>query len=297
MQLYGTHTETRRNGNKETKDKVTDFKIRINITHLLGPLGSGLVEYLPDNKRGYRGTIIPRLPPSKPIALDEESSHFGEFDQDALSIWANKYVSDPSRIKSFTIKREILHHDTKKLEQLLRSAIAETGYRGHVSVDFPKQHERVVIYSPGRINEWRMTVWIRWVFYLTFLWIFAWPVLFFLTSRYEVVKGQFLYADYPPDSNPNRKPTVMSEVDWFHRWESAIKRAALARMQNKDGACLDEEYRMATERADARGEAVGRTPEIPRTGNAFADSAFGLIGQGLRVAEGFSASRGWGGDC
>lgn len=90
---------------------------------------------------------------------------------------------------------------------------------------------------------------------------------------------------------------MMSEVDWFHRWESAVKRAALARMVNKDGACLDEEYRQATERADARGEAVGRTPEIPRTGNVFADGALGLVGQGLRVAEGFSAHRGWGGDC
>jgi hypothetical protein len=291
VQLCGTHTETRRNGNKETKDNITDFYIRINLTYLLGPWGSGSIEFLPDNKRGYRGTIIPRLPPSKGISLDEE---IGE---DELSTWCKKYVSDPSEIKSFTLKREIQHHDTKKLEHLLRSAIAETNYRGHVSIEFLKQHERVVIYSPGTINQWRMTVWIRWIFYLTFLWIFAWPVLFFLTSRYEVVKGIFQYADCPPNTNPNRKPTVMSEVAWFHRWESAIKRAALARMVNKDGACLDEEYREATERADARGEAVGRTPEIPRMGNAFADGALGLIGQGLRVAEGFSAQRGWGGDC
>lgn len=291
VQLCGTHTETRRNGNKETKDNITDFYIRINLTYLLGPWGSGSIEFLPDNKRGYRGTIIPRLPPGKGISLDEEIGG------DELSTWCKKYVSDPSKIKSFTLKREIQHHDTEKLEHLLRSAIAETNYRGHVSIEFLKQHERVVIYSPGTINQWRMTVWIRWMFYLTFLWIFAWPVLFFLTSRYEVVKGIFQYADSPPNTNSSRKPTVMSEIDWFHRWESAVKRAALARMINKDGACLDEEYRQATERADARGEAVGRTPEIPRTGNVFADGALGLIGQGLRVAEGFSAQRGWGGDC
>ncbi|PMD49087.1 hypothetical protein L207DRAFT_415193 [Hyaloscypha variabilis F] len=291
VQLYGTHTETRRNGNKETKDKITDFYIRINITHLLGPLGSGITEFLPDNRRGYRGTIIPRLPPSNGITLDEETG------EDPLSTWCQKYVSDPSKIKSFTLKREIQHHDTKKLEQLLRSAIADTNYRGHLSISFPKQHEKVVIYSPGTINEWRMTVWIRWVFYLTFLWIFAWPVLFLLTSRYEVAKGIFQYADCAPGTNPCRRPRVMSEVQWFHRWESAIKRAAVARMVNKDGACLDEEYRAATERAEERGEDVGRAIEIPRTGNVFADGAFGLIGQGLRVAEGLTAQRGWGGDC
>ena len=35
VQIFGTHTETRRNGNKETKDRITDFKIQINITNLL----------------------------------------------------------------------------------------------------------------------------------------------------------------------------------------------------------------------------------------------------------------------
>jgi hypothetical protein len=290
VQLYGTHTETRRNGNKETKDKITDFYIRINITYLLGGAGSGEVEFLPENKRGYRGTIIPRLKPNTPITLDEEVG------ENELSTWCKKYVSDPSSIKSFTLKREIQNHDTKKLEQLLRSAIAATNYRGHLSIDFPKQHERVVIYSPGMINQWRMTVWIRWFFYITFLWIFAWPVLFFLTSRYEVVRGIYKYADSPPGNDMQRKCTVMTEVQWFHRWESAIKRAALARMNNKD-TCLDEEYREATTRADLRGEAVGRAPEVPRTGNAFADGALGLLGHGLRVAEGFQSVRGWGGDC
>jgi hypothetical protein len=292
VRLCGTHTETRRNGTKETEDKITDFYIRINITYLLGRPGSGEVEFLPDNKRGYRGTIVPRLKPNTPITLDEEVSQ----NNNELSIWCRKYVSDPSSIKSFTLKREILNHDTKKIEQLLRSAIAETNYRGHLSIDFPKQHERVVIYSPAMINHWRMTVWIRWVFYLTFLWVFTWPVLFFLTSRYEVVKGIYKYADSPSGNDMTRKCTVMTEVQWFHRWESAIKRAALARMNNKD-ACLDEEYREATARADQRGETVGRTPEIPRTGNAFADGALGLLGQGLRVAEGFQSAREWGGDC
>jgi len=59
---------------------------------------------------------------------------------------------------------------------------------------------------------------------------------------------------------------------------------------------LDEEYREATARADVRGEVMGRTPEIPRTGNTFADGALGLLGQGLRVAEGFQSTWGWGAD-
>jgi hypothetical protein len=174
VQLHGSHTETRRQGNKETKDKIDDFKIIINITHLLTPGRPGLriggkLELLPDNKRGYRGTRFPSL---NPTVSDVEEA-------DELRAWCDKYVADPAGWKSFTLKREIRHHDTKRLEQLLRSAIQETNYRGHLSIDFPVSHQSVVVYSPGVINQWRITVWIRWVFYLTFLWIFAWPFLFF----------------------------------------------------------------------------------------------------------------------
>ncbi|KUJ08063.1 uncharacterized protein LY89DRAFT_659779 [Mollisia scopiformis] len=284
--IYGTHTETRRNGNKETKDKITDFHLRINISYLLGQIGSGKMELLADNKRGYRGTRLASLKPS--VSADEENA------PDELRRWCDRYVADPSGVKSFLLKRKILNHDTKKLEQLIRSAISETNYRGHVSIDFPIQHQKVLVYSPGRLNEWRITVWIRWFFYLTFLWIFAWPVLFFMTARYEVVKVNYLYAT-EESGHPARTCSVMSEVEWYYRWQSAIKRAALARMVCKD-TCLDEEYRAQTQLADERGERVGREPDIPRTGNTWADGALGLLGQGLRVAENYSNARGWGAD-
>ncbi len=109
------------------------------------------------------------------------------------------------------------------------------------------------------------------------------------------MKVVWKYADAPPGDDMTRKCTVMTEVEWFHRWQSAIKRAAIARMVCKDSV-LDESYRIETERADARGVAHTE-PEIPRTGNAFADGAFGLLGQGLRVASDYNASRGWGADC
>jgi len=72
VQLHGTHTETRRNGNKETKDKIQDFLVVVNLTHLLGGLGSGEVELLPDNKRGYRGTRFPSLKPTVSDSSDGE---------------------------------------------------------------------------------------------------------------------------------------------------------------------------------------------------------------------------------
>ena len=104
------------------------------------------------------------------------------------------------------------------------------------------------------------------------------------------------YANVPVDDGGNRQCQVQSEVDWYHRWESAIKRAALARMVCKD-RCLDEEYRIATAKADARGVVQSLVPrEAPRTGNAVADGALSFLSEGLRVAEGWNASRGWGAD-
>ncbi|RDL42312.1 uncharacterized protein BP5553_02291 [Venustampulla echinocandica] len=295
VHVNGSHRETKRQNNKETKSTVQDFDFLINISNLLVPaehvVGNtmGELEFLPMNKRGYRGTIIPSL---KPVAGDVESG--GE-----RSAWCERYVSDRAGVKSFMLKREIRNHDIQKLESLIRSAIAETKYRGHLQVTFPTSHDKILVYSPGLINQWRTTTWLRWVFYLTFLWVFAWPVLFFITSRYEVIKSVWMYADLPSGGNDvRRKPTVMSEVDWYNRWESTIKRAALARMNGQDVA-LDEEYRLATVAADQRGVEAGRNPanQIPRTGNAFADGALGLLGQGLRVAERYNDARGWGGDC
>jgi hypothetical protein len=192
------------------------------------------------------------------------------------------------------MKREITNHDTKKLEQLLRSAITETNYLGHVTINFPTMYGRLVVYTPGKINRWRSTTWICWVFYLTFLWVVSWPILFFLTRKYEVMKVSFPYANIPADQPGPRDCSVMTEVAWFNLWQSAIKRAALARIVCND-TCLDDDYRVATAKADARG--ASQSPrELPRTGNAFADEALGVFSQGLRLAESWNASRGWGAD-
>ena len=287
LQISGSHKETERHGNKETKRTVQDFSIHLNLTDLLDH--TSMVS-LPGNKRGYRGGIIPRMKPV--IGSGEPEDAFDE-----IRMWCEHYVRNPAAVKSFTLERKIINHDQKKLEQLLRSAIYETNYKGHVDIKFLSRYTKLIVYSPGKINEWRTTTWIRWVFYLTFLWIVSWPILFFLTRKYQVVKVNFQYADIPKDDGGNRNCAVMSEVEWFHLWESTIKRAALARMVC-DEACLDDAYRIATAQADARGLTSSmQPPQLPQTGNAFADGALSFLGQGLRVAEGWNASRGWGGDC
>lgn len=154
VQLHGMHTEIVRDGKKETKNKITDFYIRINITHLLGSpavgTGRGKMELLPDNKRGYRGGRIPSLNPT--VEISDAENQLG-----GLRPWCEAYVKNPAGVKTFTFKREVINHDTARLEQLLRSCILETQYRGHLKISFPILHKRVVVCSPGKINEWRNT--------------------------------------------------------------------------------------------------------------------------------------------
>ncbi|EHK99312.1 hypothetical protein M7I_4829 [Glarea lozoyensis 74030] len=223
IEIHGKHTETSRHNNKETKRDIVDFHFRVALGDELIPKGHvtgltpGKLEFLPDNKRGYRGTIIPSL---NPTLSDVEEA-------DYLTAWCEKYVADASKVKCFTLQREIRWHDTAKLEHLIRSALLETNYRGHISITFPTSHTSVTVYSPGLINRWRMTTWIRWIFYLSFLWIFTWPLLFFLTSRYEVVKSVWYYASKPPGEEMGRIPTTNDEVNYFYKWQSAIKRNVL----------------------------------------------------------------------
>jgi hypothetical protein len=286
----GNNHQRQRDSDTRTTNTITDFFIRINITHLLstGPNVGGELHILPDELKGYRGGIIQRTTPSI-SSPDIETQH------EELKAWCDKFVADPSRLKSFTLKRAISNHDTRKLETLIRSLIASTNYRGQVSVDFPVTHKRVTVYSPSRINQWRTTTWIRWVFYLSFLWIFSWLYLFFATARYEVVKVVFPYADVSPEQALHgvvRTPTVMSEMAWFHLWERAIRRGVLGRLNCQKGE-MDDEYRLITDNISAREDP---SYDSFRSGNMYPGGVVGLFGAGGQFHGQWQERESWGYD-
>lgn len=319
VELKGTHTETtyrrqthgitvgngggrghhhnRNDDNETSSTTITDFYIRINITHLLstGPNVGGELHLLTDNEKGFRGGIFQRGRPTV-TSPDIDNQH------EELKAWCDKYVADPS-LKSFTLKREVINHDTKILEDLIRSAITSTNYRGQVSVSFPITHQSVVVYSPGWINKLRMTTWVRWFFYLTFLWIFSWLYLFLATARYEVVKVIFPYADVSPEDaahGSDRTPTVMSETEWFQLWGMSIKRAVLGRL-NLQNAELDDEYRLTTDhilesdRGMERANLLGGLPGAGYgTGRDVGNGGFGFS---IQFPGQWQQREGWGYDC
>jgi hypothetical protein len=304
LRLKGTHTETftTRDGKKETK-RITDFDIRVNMTHLLVCPNPGhardpapctvsshplpphdppqeqatptckYIRILTPEQNGYRGTIVKKV--------DENPDP--EF-QPTLSNWCEAYVSDPHVIKNFVLRREIAHHDAARLEKLCRNLIDSTSYRGHTFITFEKTYDKIIVASPARINKWRYNLWIVWAFYLTFLWIFVWPYLFFATKRYEVVTAVFPYR-IDPERNRAPKALVQDEDAFFNEWKEALTRAVVGQHQGWVDAIFREETLQMIRRGDGR-------VTVPSTGNNLG----GLFVGAVSLALGMPIRTGWGAD-
>jgi hypothetical protein len=304
VRLRGTHTETFRTRHNKTERKtVVDFDIRVNMTHLLvcpNPVHATdirpcdiaphrpraqeppqeyatpsckYIKLLCPGEKGYRGTITKSL----------DGSSEPEFPP-SLSSWCNAYVSDPRTVKNFVIHRQIIRHDTERLEALCRDLVHKTAYRGHTSITFETTHEKVVVCSPCFINKWRFNAILFWVFLVTILWIFTWPILFFSTKRYEAVTAVFPYRQ---DHVGNRaaRPLVQSEQEFFEEWKQALTRAVLAQHQG----WVDGIYREETMQLACSGNTM-------MTVQSTQNSLQGFVAGAVRVALGIPAATGWGAD-
>lgn len=280
LNVSGSHREKKRTSNNKTEETtVTDFDVNVDMRHLLVPAAGkpGFMEIVPEGTKAYRGTRRPTETRVKDIELGN-----------TLQTWCIRYCEDPASVKSFALQRQVLDLNEARLRELLVSLVRSTNYLGHIDVRFPVTYKSVIVYSPGRINRLRTLWYVRWLFYLTFLWIFAWPYLFFVTKRYEIVTAKFPFATTTPCANDETRVmknyTTQSEDMFFARWQVAIKRAVLGRMKG----CLDEQY-LAESIRQAGGE-----NRVPITGNAIADGAFVFLQQALVAGRDINNMRGWG---
>lgn len=283
--ITGTHTETVHTKDKKEKTTVTDFDVRLDMTHLLVPGPNtpnhlriqGLLHANVGDKV-YQGQRM-----KKPV------SDNAELGPAIVGTVTDAYTTSPYPVRSFTLRRQILYHDAAALENLLSSLVGSTNYRGHTKISFPVTHNRVTVYSPCWQNDLRDKTWLRWIIYLTFLWIFTWPYLWFVTRRWEVLISQFPYSCSPACGN--RKYVVKSEKAFFEEWRPSLRRAILGKKQG----WIDEEYKLGTEEAlrQAGPNGMGRTPS---TGNAVADGALGFLHHAVTVGRDVAMAGGWGAD-
>jgi hypothetical protein len=177
-------------------------------------------------------------------------------------------------LRIFRLRRTVPGLDQQYLKNRLEGVIAATNYRGNVQITFPMEDRNVDIYTCNTINRWRLKTWICWLFYLTFLWLFTWPALFFMTKRYAVVRAEWPWSI--TDANGRKTYTTVSEEQWFEKWNVAVRRLVLDRYQ---GEAAEHMMQGVIDRPN--------DPPMPgtvNTGHVGIDSAVGILTQGFQVA-------------
>ncbi|KAH0548073.1 hypothetical protein GP486_008187 [Trichoglossum hirsutum] len=290
VRLVGTHHETRRQTTKDGKDervKITDFDLQLDLSpYIVRSLNLGLGEQdwkflsvVENGVKAYRGGRMKSVDPAHRDGLTSYAApHLGD--------WTKAYCADPHMLKSFTFGKTVSNLDTEKLISLLSTLIRSTNYRGHFDITFTTTHSRIQILSPHWVNRLRIITWVRWLFYLTMLWILTWPMLWFLTRRYEVVTSSWPYALI--DEQGTKRYAVASEEDWYRRYAVAIRRSMLMRRQ---GWVTDEDLRLLE-----TGISSGAAAPISAAETQLLGFASGLVHGVMSAARDLDTIRGWGAD-
>ncbi|KAF2661163.1 hypothetical protein K491DRAFT_480093 [Lophiostoma macrostomum CBS 122681] len=296
--IMGTHKETTKRGDKKETKEVTDFRIVISMKEALCHVcDQGGCHRTPpmrlttasNGEKTYRGSFIKKRAPGFKQDIEVGTS------VPDLREWCHRYCASPSLLRTFRLRREVRGFNEEFLKNRIEGLIRSTNYRGHLSITFPIEDQSIDIYTSNFINNWRLKTWVRWIFYLTFLWIFTWPYLLFATKRYAIVKTEWFYSSV--DDSGNKKYSTISEEDWFQRWHVGVRRLALDRFQ---GEASYEELRGVQARP-----ADPPMPGTINTGHVGVDNAVGLLQQGFQVASAISRGSnlarglqgGWGYDC
>lgn len=294
--IMGTHTETVRKGDKKEKKSITDFRIVMHLRDYLMNIDRNndasrwatmKLVTVENGDKTHRGTIWKQRAPGFKQDIEVGSP------RPELKEWCHRYCASPRLLRIFRLRRVVTGFDDELLKNRIEGLIRSTNYRGHVSITFPVEDKNVDIYTTNFVNKWRLQKWVCWIFYLTFLWIFTWPYLYFATKRYAVVRVEWPFST--SDAYGNKKYTTLSEEQWFERWHVAIRRLVLDRFEG--------------EASDAMLAGVIDRPADPpmpgtiRSGHEGVDNAVGILTQGFQIARsissgsiGGSTQAGWGYD-
>ncbi|SPO06957.1 uncharacterized protein DNG_09651 [Cephalotrichum gorgonifer] len=251
VRVEGTHTETRTEGtgnnSKRTTQSVTDFDVKVEMTAFLYRDVKSRASWrelrtVGDEEVVRRGTSLRKAAATTAHGGSAALEH-GRERRSTLVEWAHRYCASSAGLKTFVLRKEVTGLDRKYILERLTGLVRETGYRGTVRVTFPVQAERATVYSDHRINELRLTRWVRWVFYLTLLFLIVWPYLFLRTKRFEVLVATWPFSRAAADGRPEY--VSVSEETWVNIWAGGIRRAVLGRrtgvLDQRDMATADEE--------------------------------------------------------
>jgi hypothetical protein len=277
VRVLGTHSQTVQEKGKSEKKTITDFDVSVELTPYLFSDATSATSWkelrtVENTESTRRGTILRKRAPG--VKRDIEISE----PKPTLTEWCHRYCASHAGVKSFVLKRQVVGFDEEKMKQKLETLVRGTNYRGEVTISFPVRDEYVTVYSSCKANKWRLTPWIVWVCYLSFLWLLTWPYLFFRTKRFEVAVAEWPFS--VTEENGSKRYVSMSEDHIYNLWGRAISRAVLGKRQGT----LDQEDLIASQ----------TTPEEP-FGAALA-GAPRFLRHGINAITAVNRQLGWGGD-
>ncbi|KAI2246574.1 hypothetical protein LOZ11_005100 [Ophidiomyces ophidiicola] len=304
VSVKGTHTLTRRNGDKQiSSETVTDFDFLVDGSDTILPPAGRLnrafqvLKVIQDNDgilayRGgrFRSTNKSGLWKKGRNSLLEDGAQPGT--GPTLEEWCQRFCNDKSSIKSFTLHRDIVNWNFELIRREIISIIRMTNYRGVISVSPFIRQSRVTIYSPSLLNRLRTNSFVWWVCVILQLWIITWPLLILLERRYEIVRVEHHVSRGSVYASPGG-----SEGGWVAMFSPAIKAAALGKRTGEVVTKADiprgeemlrdvQSQQLEQERQDRmiRGEAT------------WADWVVGIVRGLSDMTRQWNTDRGWGGD-
>ncbi|KAL2163342.1 hypothetical protein VTH06DRAFT_5399 [Thermothelomyces fergusii] len=277
IRIRGSHRQTVQENGKSERKSVTDFDIRVELTPYLfsdAPRSKSWrrLRTVENTEKTRRGTIFPTRAPG--VTRDIEISG----PKPTLAEWCHRYCASHAGVKAFVLRRQVTGFDQEMLKQRLEALVRGTNYQGQLDITFPVGDDQIVVYNACRINRWRLTPWIVWFCYLTFLWLLTWPFLFFRTKRFDVAIAEWPFS--VTEANGEKRYVSMSEEQIYNLWGRAIRRAVLARHQGT----LSEQDLIASQ----------TTPDEPFS--EVLQHAPRFLREGVNAISAVNLQVGWGGD-
>ncbi|WPH01668.1 Hypothetical protein R9X50_00451900 [Acrodontium crateriforme] len=284
VRIYGSHQKTTRRNNKNETEHVIDFDFTLSLQKYLGRATPNDEDdwwqpnTVGNGDKAHRGGFWATK--AKGYKQDIELGGAPELD---LKQWCESYCSSKSKLKIFRVSRNVMGLNTEALKPQLERLVRSTHYLGHIQITFPVGDKNVDIYNPHIVNRWRIS-WVRYIFYFTLLWLFTWPLLFFLTARWSVYHVDWYFSRQKATSDGQKTYwATITEQDWLEKHRNLLASLVV------DGYRGDASQFPLDVEPRARHAAFGRV----QTGNSNLDSAIRVVQGGLNA---WSTIRGRDGD-
>ncbi|TLD21524.1 hypothetical protein PspLS_09102 [Pyricularia sp. CBS 133598] len=241
MQVHGSHRErrTRRvNGRTETHTvTVTDFNVGVPLHGFLfgqpqpgqtsPPQSFSWIRTVENHEKVPRGTVRATQGPMPPKADGVEEPLSEAMPKPTLQEWCHRYCASFAGRKKFVVERRVTGLDIARLQANAMAIARSTGFGGDVSITFNSFGTEVEVLSSNKINQWRRLTWLRIVCYVTFLWIFTWPFLYFFTKRFHCVYVEWPFSRIRSDGF--KEYVSLNEDQMLEVWGRAMFNAVMAR--------------------------------------------------------------------